>query len=333
MLHKRDVSSEKAYAKQKRTVDFGIVIGVDHYPHFRPLQGAIADAKSFFAWMCETDGGSVESRHARLILSTPEPATPIHPQVDAMFGELIEIADSLGGGRRLYFYFSGHGAACAGGPSDDVALLLATWSRNFARLALSSRAYKSELSMFGLFEEVVIFLDCCRCIGERVVGLPPTMTPNLTSGNFPTREFVAYATEPGRSSFEVRDDELWQGVFTQRLISILRRSPYGISAHALKDLLECEIASVGQQAHVVNELQQNSIFGHRGTLPQLEIKFTKSAGRVRLWNGELKIVGEREANSESWTLLLEAGLYKLEGEGREPFVFQHGTTERTHVDF
>lgn len=333
MPNSKDVSSSEASSPLGRTMDFGLVVGVDHYPHFRPLQGAIVDAKNFHAWMCDEGGGGVEPQHARLILSTLEPATPIHSQIDATFGELIAAADVVGGGRRLYFYFSGHGATCFGGPGDDVALLLATWSRSFARLALSSKAYKGELATIGLFEEIVILLDCCRTTAERVVGLPPTMTPAIMSTPLPTREFVAYATEAGRSAFEVRDDQLWQGVFTRHLTSILRRSVHGITASDLKDTLEREIASTGQQAHVINELREGSTFGHRGTLPQLEISFKRAAGHVRLCDGSFRIVAEHDVSSKPWQLSLEAGLYKLEGGGREPFIFQHGEAMVTHVKF
>lgn len=333
MPNSRDVSPIDEPSAQRRTTDFGLVIGVDHYPYFRPLQGAIADAKNFHAWMCDEDGGGVEHQHARLVMSTPEPPTPIHPQIDAMLGELIAAADALGGGRRLYFYFSGHGATCFGGPTDDVALLLATWSRSFARLALSSRAYKGELATIGLFEEVVILLDCCRGTAERVVGLPPTMTPSLASAPFPTRVFVAYATEVGRSAFEVQDGQLWQGVFTRHLMSILHRSARGIAACDLKDDLEREIAAAGQQPHVVNELREGSTFGHHGALPQLEISFAHATGRVRLRDGALEVIAEHDVGSGPWQLSLEAGLYKLEGGGRGPFVFQHGQEAVTHVEF
>lgn len=333
MSNAKHVALLEAPSPRRRTTDFGLVVGVDHYPHFRPLQGAVTDARSFHAWMCDGDGGAVDPPHARLIVSTPEPPTPIHPQIDAAFGELIDAADALGGGRRLYFYFSGHGATCVDGLTDDVALLLATWSRSFARLALSSKAYKGELATIGLFEEVVILLDCCRGTAERAVGLPPTMTPLLASTPFPTRTFVAYATEAGRSAFEVQDDGLWQGVFTRRLVSILRRSAHGIAAGDLKDTLERELASASQHAHVVNELQEGSRFGLRGVLPQLEIRFAQAAGRVLLRDGALDLIAEYDAGPGPWQLSLEAGLYKLEGGGRGPFVFQHGLEAVTHVEF
>ena len=330
-MSSRDVVPETASAP-RTSVSFGIVVGVDHYPHFRSLRGAIADAERFYTWMCTPAGGGVEPRHARLILSTPEPAMPIHSQIDTTLGDLVALADECGGAGRLYFYFSGHGASCFGNGTDDVALLLATWSRNYARLALSSRAYKGELTTIGLFKELVVFLDCCRGTTQRVVGLPPTMTPSLKSTPLATREFVAYATETGRSAFETNEIE-WQGVFTRQLISILQRSPHGITAGDLKIGLERDLGPLGQQAHVVNELLPDSLFGRRGVLPQLAVHFKHAEGRVRLRDGLLRVIAEHLIVDRTWQLELPAGLYKLESDTQESLIVQHGGADTTHVVF
>jgi len=47
------------------------VVGVDHYPRFRSLQGAVADATRFHAWLCDADGGDLALQHSRLVLSKP----------------------------------------------------------------------------------------------------------------------------------------------------------------------------------------------------------------------------------------------------------------------
>ncbi|HET7499390.1 MAG TPA: caspase family protein [Kofleriaceae bacterium] len=314
-------------------MDLGLVVGIDDYPRFRSLRGAAGDARSFHTWMCDPDGGGVAPEHARLILSSPDPATPIHTQIDERLGELIEAADGLGGGRRLYFYFSGHGATCPGGEVDDIALLLTNWSRSLARLAPSARAYRGELATIGRFEELVIFLDCCRGPAERAVGLPPTMTLPLASAPCATRQFVAHATEALRPAFESHGDHGWQGVFTRHLLAILRGADRGISARDLEGALERDLASAGHRAHVVNELLESSRFGRRGTPPQLEIRFHAAAGRVRLRDGELRLVGELDAGPTPWCLSLQPGLYKLEGGGRAPFVFEHHGPTVTHVEF
>src|SRR6185503_7677643 len=120
---------------------------VDHYPQFRPLNGAIRDAEAFDEWVRSADGGDVAPAHAELLLSTDVPAPrPLQDEVDERLLKLMTAADAIGGGRRLYFYFSGHGAADSAHPPDSVALLLVKWCTNLARLALSSREYSGNLS-------------------------------------------------------------------------------------------------------------------------------------------------------------------------------------------
>ena len=267
MVTPKDVAPPSGpYATSSRDTDFALLVGVDHYPRFQPLCGAIEDATRFHAWLCAPDGGGVRRENARLIPSTADPLAPLHDQVDDALEELLVRAGSIGGGRRLYFHFSGHGAANPGAHSEDVALLLAKWSRVRARLALSCDEYRGMLTAARRFDEIAVFLDCCRSTGAHVVGLPPTfvLTPGAGSA---TRTFVAYATEAGRSAFEARDHCAWQGVFTRSLLSILQRSPQGIEAAQLKRALEREVATRGQQAHVVNGFLEGSMFGAGGARP------------------------------------------------------------------
>ena len=329
----RDVLAPAAEPDPRRAVDFGLVVGVDHYPRFRSLQGAVADATALHAWLCDEDGGGLAAEHARLIVSRPNPVAPLQDEVDDRLLELVTAADALGGGRRLYFHFSGHGASSPDESCEDVALLLAKWSRSLARLALSADEYRGALDGMGLFEEIVVTLDCCRTAAVRAVGLPPTITIRTQSERCPTRTFIAYATEAGRSAFEAPDRGAWQGVFTRTLLTILRRSPHGISAVELKRTLEQEVAENGQQAHVINGLRDGTSFGHRGVLPRLAITFRRARGRVRLRNGTRAIVDEREAGPEPWELSLAAGLYKLEDEASQSLVFEHGSTAVTDVVF
>jgi Caspase domain len=329
----RDLDAAVIVPAPPRDTDFGLVVGVDHYPRFRSLQGAVADARRFHTWLCDPDGGNVAPEHARLVVSAAEPASPMQLEIDQPLLELMTAADAIGGGRRLYFHFSGHGAGSPDDAGEDVALLLAAWSRNLARLALSANQYRGTLDVIGLFEEIVISLDCCRTTSERAIGMPPTITLEPRSQRCATRTFIAYATEPGRPAFEVPDHQLWQGVFTRSLLAILRRSPHGISAAALKRELEYEVATHGQRAHVVNGLLDDSRFGRRGILPMLRIAFVHATGQVILRDGNRKLVGTRVAGCEPWELPREAGLYKLEDATGRTLAFDHGEQEMTHVAF
>ncbi len=316
----------------RRTVDFGLVVGVDHYPQYQSLHGAVADATAFHRWLCHEDGGGVAAQRARLIVSQLNPAAPLQTEVDENLLEIVKAADAKGGGRRLYFHFSGHGASSPDESCEDVALLLAKWSRCLARLALSTNEYRGVLDGMGLFEEIVVTLDCCRTAAVRVVGLPPTITLEPESKKCPTRTFIAYATEARRSAFETYDHGAWQGVFTRTLLTILQRSPHGITAAELKRTLESEVAERGQHAHVINGLLDDSTFGRRGVLPKLVVVFRHARGRVRLRNGSRTIIGERDVGPEPWKLDLPAGLYKLEDEVGRWTMIDHGSEAIKHVE-
>jgi uncharacterized caspase-like protein len=328
----RDVDVVELRPRSRAARDFGLVVGIDDYPRFRSLQGAVADATAFHAWMCDPDGGGVALEHARLVTSVPEPPRPLQDHVDEQLLELAQAADALGGGRRLYVYFSGHGATCTDGAADDVALLLAKWSPNLARLALSSDRYSGALGGLGLFEEVAMFLDCCRSSAVGAVGLPPTFTYQPTRRGAPARAFIAYATEAGRPAFERPDEGVWHGAFTRRLLWILRRSPHGIEAAALKETLERELREEPvQRAHVVNGLPAGSTFGRRGVLPTLEVKPDDEWDSIELFDGMGQLAGSHDPSKGTWTLPLAAGLYKLtySARGGEPETLKlidHGRT-------
>src|SRR5262249_37483233 len=119
--------------------------------------------------------------------------------------------------------------------------------------------------------------------------------------------------------------------FTRCLLTILRRSPNGITAADLKRALEYDVASSGQHAHVVNGLRDDSRFGRRGVLPKLVITFVRARGPVVLRNGNRVVGAERGITDGPWELPLEAGLYKLEDRDGLATAFDHGADEVTHV--
>lgn len=334
MACSRDIEPSAPPQRGPRTADFGLVVGVDHYPRFRSLAGAVADATRFHEWLLAPSGGGVAADRARLVVSRPEPAAPLQDEIDEQLVELLEAARALGGGRRFYFHFSGHGAMSADAgeavTGEDVALLLAKWSRTMARLALSTDRYRAAIGGLGLFEEIAIFLDCCRSTSAGAVGLPPAFVLPHATERSATRTFLAYATEAGRSAFEVPDGALWRGVFTSSLLTILRRAPRGISAAQLKRELEREVSARGQQPHVVNGLRDDSLFGAQGDLPWLEVSFRRAAGPVWLIDGDNVLVAERAAGAEPWRIQLEAGLYRL-AYGAGVVVIDHGREEVTRV--
>src|ERR1044071_920482 len=85
----RDVDpSSVPVAITRSNLDFGVVVGVEHYPHFRSAPGAIRDAQAFYDWLCDPDGGGVDPRNAKLVQSNLEARTPVQDEIDQMLVEV-----------------------------------------------------------------------------------------------------------------------------------------------------------------------------------------------------------------------------------------------------
>lgn len=333
----RDIAeSVRATEGSPAAHDLALVVGIEHYPGVPDgdLQGAIGDAEQFYDWLIDPEGGRVAHDHVRFVASTPEPPTPIQDEVDDALLALLEIADQLGGARRLYIYFSGHGASSIRDQQSDLALLLARWSERRSRVALSTGQYSSNVRCAGLFEEVTIFLDCCRTVGVHAVGVAPSVTFRATRAPLPeARMFIAYASEGGRPAIERPVGGRWGGVFTQCLLTILRRSEGGITAPELKRALQREVQLLYamQRAEVIDGLRETSRFGHRSGLPELCVARVQATGTMTLLDGSYTVV-EQCADVAIWRLRLPLGLYKLvDSDGRDKLI-EH-RHEVTHVEF
>lgn len=341
----RDIAApRRARAGSRRAVDFGVVVGIEHYPYFRSLHGAANDARAFRDWLQDKRGGGLDPDRVRLVLSDPERKTPAQDEIDREFVAVLQAAKELGGARRLYFYFSGHGAMNPDRMRNDVALLLTRWSECLVRLALSTELYSSTLCSAGLFEEVAIFIDCCRTISTSVVGLEPLFVHAWGSPACPTQRFLAFATEAREPAIESRDSGQWHGIFTRCLLSILRESSAGgICADQLRDRLRIEVERkarrhrVFQRAHVETSFSSKSSFGsgqRRWMLkrhPVLELRFVRRRGRVFLRSGDLRVVAVHVADDKPWRLRLPIGLYQIEGEGgRDAVRFEHDGSKVPH---
>jgi len=192
--------------------DYAVVLGVNHYPAFRPLEGAIEDAERVHAWLTDPLGGGLPENNCKLLRSSAPPPAPLQDLIDDAFVEVLERPERR---RRLYFYFSGHGVAQV---QDDVSMCLAKWSETFRAMSLSYRDYQKTLRDWARFEQIVIWLDCCRVRNFSVRGLGPTFPPPMPLPDAPqVRTMVGFATE-----FEDVAYEAGRGVFTTVLLEGLR---------------------------------------------------------------------------------------------------------------
>ena len=134
----------------KNPNDYALVVGINHYRLFRPLNGAVYDATEMAKWLADdVSGGGVPDHHLKLITSSNTvPDRPIQDQIDEELQAIYDTVQQEGPARRLYFYFSGHG--CTTRPFD-VALCLSHWSKVFRNRALSSWQYREAITDQGLF--------------------------------------------------------------------------------------------------------------------------------------------------------------------------------------
>jgi hypothetical protein len=306
--------------------DFALVVGINDYPNYRSLAGAIADAEDFAKWLLDDQtGGGVPATNLKKVLSQ---ANPIHPIQDTIDEALDEIWLALGTrrGRRFYLYFSGHGLGRTAFGTD---LCLAKWSDRRRNLALDSQDYANLIAESGKFDEVIFFLDCCRVRKVNTRGLPPTLgwaRPDEGAGA--TRIFLGYATEFMDKAYEAEvqggDEPLVRGHFTRALLAGLRggaaRETGGVTAESLKKYVETEtpriaLAAGHQQKPVVtNGLPsvKDVVFGSAQRASNARIVFAVGrTGEVVLEDGVGNEIRRGDAAQGPWELSLLPANYAL----------------------
>lgn len=220
-----------------RPEDRAVVVGVSHYPGgFPELQGPVRDAEDFRDWLIAPTGGGLAPGQVRL-LTTPNPppinvgaACPLDADVRKAFDELEDLAlannatnGPLRAGRRLYLFFSGHGFAPAAVVRRfETAVLMANATRTRLGYHIPARGYADWFHASGYFDEILLFMDCCR----EVFRTAPVAGPHFAdpAGGRPVRGFYAFGTKWKGLARERHFDDVGQtrGVFTRALMAGLR---------------------------------------------------------------------------------------------------------------
>ncbi len=203
-------------------MNFALVIGINHYNE-KPLHGAVDDAREFKKWLIA--GGEVPEDNIWLLLSTQDNGLALDNHIDLAITELIDKARAYQNEKnRLYFYFSGHGI---GVTYNNTALCLRLWSSKLPNSCISSLDYTDGLINLGLFDEMLIFLDCCREYDYLTRTKTPGFDANLKVGDRAAKLFVAYSTAYGKLSYEIKSKEVVgdsnnkRGAFTKFLLDSL----------------------------------------------------------------------------------------------------------------
>ncbi len=161
----------------KNEDDYAILVGIDNYLFLDPLRGAQEDIAKFQKWLIDDNGGAVPPQNIHTVLSPPEQDAedpqPIQEKINQKFRKL-GVMTGRRIGRRLYFYFSGHGY----GTIDDVAMLMGNASQLELKNNIGLRNYRNFLLEWGFFDEIIFILDCCRDpVRHAETGMPPFTLP------------------------------------------------------------------------------------------------------------------------------------------------------------
>lgn len=204
--------------------DYAIVIGINDYPKakgtLKQLYGAIADANNMYDWLLKKAG--LDEKKCELFVSDPQNPTPIQKQVDETLDKFIDQIKIEGRGRRLFFYFAGHGVSKEKGSGDTLCMADYVDGKNFV---VWIDDYKTKLIELGYFEQLIFFADCCRTWKTRfdpsVASFSPTAHVDRTP---PTQYYIAFATQIDQPAYEVYHNKQVtekRGIFSSVLLNAL----------------------------------------------------------------------------------------------------------------
>jgi hypothetical protein len=205
--------------------DWAIVVGINAYPELEKLDGPENDARDFADWV--TGAGGVPAANVRCILSTGFPPSPTaieaQPTAQALENEFnrlddLAAANTAAGkeervGRRLYLFLAGHGF----GPDlDGACLLMANATRVRTRYHIPGKPWANHFVLSGYFDEVLLFMDCCRESYPRtMLNMPDDfLSPRAARG----RRFYGFSSKYGRLSRERPIGGAPHGVFSAALL-------------------------------------------------------------------------------------------------------------------
>ncbi len=213
--------------------DYAIVVGLSHYPAFETLDGPVTDAEDFYQWLIDKGGGDVPVRQVKKIVSKPlkkkigvTTGRPSSDDIESFFVGLEDIANKnqkKGNGRqvgrRLYIFLSGHGFALTPG----AGLLAANASITRPKFHVSGMDWANLFAMGMWFEEILLFMDCCRITPTTYIPNPPGL--QVARDPDPRRQckrLYCFAAPHGRLALERKFGQRTRGVFSQTLMTGLR---------------------------------------------------------------------------------------------------------------
>ena len=329
--------------------DYAVVVGISKYGSIKPeLIGPEKDAQTFYDWLISPTGGDLpESNVGKVLSSLYAKANtslngdvfgyePTLVRVNAAFAKLISVTVKNSQkaprvGRRLYIYLSGHGITPRSDPNTSInlsGLLMANCVEDVIYDYVSGQAYAEWFRLSHGFDEILLFMDCCRTDKPEIP--PQTITTPVVQGGRvnDVKFFYAWATQWDTLAFEqplgVPPEP--RGVFSYALMEALRAgptdaqgqlTPKGIVGHLAIRIPQLRNGDGSQRPQfyppepdgrivIVPKLQPlanpNLIF---------EFKQPLWGQQVELQDGSFTSMGLHTADKDPWRLTVKPGAYVL----------------------
>jgi hypothetical protein len=215
------------------STDRAIIIAVGAYPRFNhlpQLRGPLHDADEFRKWLVKPAGGNLQPNQIEIIVSQVPAGTDPYPllaDVESAFDRLYAVAqkNKIDGpgfrvGRRLYLYCSGHGFdRDLGARATSLLLANADHDRpyNFVGPAYAEWFWRA-----AFFDEILLFMDCCRTYAPLYPQAPPHFRSIINAtGMVAVRSFHAFAARWSETAHEwpIPPHHTPRGVFTTALLT------------------------------------------------------------------------------------------------------------------
>lgn len=319
--------------------DHAIVVGINTYPGLSSLSGPCIDAQEFTGWLQAPGGGEVPANNIHTLLSTdfhpPEPndVSDVHPveeEVNSLFRPLVSRGLMEGRvGRRLYIYLAGHGFSDSA-DMGSAALYAANAEFTFAP-HVAGTEYANWFRRNGVFDEIVLIMDCCRTTTPmQSIRPPPLQNTGNPSMAARVRIFYAYGTSWGAVARERPFNGSVRGIFTTALLKAIQNAPPNekgkVTGQILKNLTHNifdELAAGTETAPPEIRMDSNRdiTFLERKDAPDLNVRVTlvphTGNEEILVSDGAGVKVKQLACPVSLVRLGLETGLYKVQVVGTD----------------
>ena len=350
---------------------YAILVGIHRYgdKSLKGLDGPPNDIDLVRQWLVDETRGGLCPERVKLVVTDPaeennEAGVEQPPLAEDFMNKFMKLVQNEDGSwkvrknSRLYLYFSGHGFSEKKDATAHAALYAGNCRLRGPYYNIYGTFYAKWAKSFGLFDEIVLIMDCCR---DAEATKQPTKPPLPENGDLGTGQRVRmmeiYAAPRGGKAQEraIPDRRgLVHGLLTHVLIEALENAGMGedsVSGADIKSYIEQRWQAVcGGNPVNPPEIylpQTDDIHFNRpksratGIVQRFKVGAVEDGASFSLFNGDLSLfrtihiqrpsakiqnattvnVGTADVVDDVLSIELEARLYKAQINGSDRAVF------------